>query len=223
MQISALEGHRLWAPLYDSAPNPLLALEGRVLADVLGPVSGRFALDVACGTGRWTVRLRELGAAALGVDLCTEMLAEAERKPALRGRVAAANAEHLPLPDCIADLVLCSFAASYFESLSSAMREMARITRHGGRVVVTDLHPAAVAAGWTRSFRAGGLLYEIGHFSPSLDVLRNPGIPGLHLFAQIETCFGEPERAIFRTRGKEPRFAEVAQIPALWIGIWKKK
>lgn len=223
MQISALEGHRLWAPLYDSAPNPLLALEGRVLADALGPVSGKFAVDVACGTGRWTAKLRELGAAVVGIDVCMEMLAQAERKRALRGRVAAASAEHLPFADSIADLALCSFAVSYFGSMPSAMREMARITRPGGRIIVTDLHPSAVANGWTRSFRVGGLLYEMRHFNPSLEELRNPGVPSLHLFAQIETCLGEPERVIFRTAGKEASFAKLARIPALWIGIWKKR
>jgi SAM-dependent methyltransferase len=223
MQVSALEGHRVWAPQYDSAPNPLLALEARILTGVLGPVRGKLAIDVACGTGRCTARLRELGAAALGIDFCTEMLAEAEQKPELRGRVAAADAEILPFPNSIADLVLCSFAASYFESLPSVIREMARITRRGGRVILTDLHPAAATEGWTRSFRASGLLYEMRHSNPSLEDLRKPKVPGLHLVAQIETCFGEPERVIFRAAGKEASFAKLARIPALWTGVWKKR
>lgn len=223
MLVPTLEGHRLWASTYDKILNPVIALESRMLANLLYPISRQRFLDVACGTGRWTTHLRQQGGSAFGIDASPEMLSEACSKKSLHGRLVLANAENLPFRDRVADVTLCSFAAGYFNSLRRAMTEMARVTRHGGRVILSDLHPASIAAGWTRSFRLDGSVYEIEHFSPSLDEFRNAGMEAkLQLHLQIDASFGDPERAIFRAAGKAQLFAELSLVPAVWIGIWHK-
>ncbi len=223
MVVSAQEGHRLWAQTYDTALNPVLALESRTLADLLCPVSGGCFIDVACGTGRWMQYLGKRGACAFGVDLSAEMLAQADGKRALRGKLVLADAGGLPFRDYAADATICSFAASYFPSLKQAVAEMARITRRGGQVIVSDLHPAAISAGWTRSFRLGEFVYEMEHSNPSLDEFLAAGYAAsLQLDMQVEACLGDPERPIFRIAGKEHMFAELSRVPAIWIGIWNK-
>ncbi|HKE27058.1 MAG TPA: class I SAM-dependent methyltransferase [Bryobacteraceae bacterium] len=221
MLVSALEGHRLWAENYDTTPNPLLALERRLLDDLLDTAAGTCVVDVACGTGRWTKWFSERGARAFGFDVCAEMLG---RVPSgLRGRCARARAENLPIASHIADLTVCSFAAGYFPALEQAIREMARITAIGGRVVIADLHPATGAAGWTRSFRAAGRVYEIEHFRYSVaDFTSSAERAGLHLTSEIHGCFGEPERPIFEMAERPERFAHVTDVPAIWIGDWRK-
>jgi ubiquinone/menaquinone biosynthesis C-methylase UbiE len=220
MLVSALEGHRLWAESYDATPNPLLALERRVLHDLFDASKGR-VIDVGCGTGRWTRWFSARGASVFGIDVCAEML---ERAPArLRSRFALARAEDLPIASNTADLTVCSFASAYFPALELAIREMARITVTGGRVVIADLHPAAAAAGWKRSFRAHGHVYEIEHFPYSLeDFTDSAERAGLHLTAETHAYFGEPERPIFEMAGKPERFAQVTDVPAIWVGSWRK-
>lgn len=219
MRVSAMEGHRVWAPGYDHGENPLLALEARLLQERLVPMGGSRFLDVACGTGRWMRLARQCGARVLGIDLCPEMLREASRKQGLAGRIGLGDACRVPIADGVADLTLCSFALGYLASPHQAIAEMARVTRKGARVVVTDLHPSAIAAGWTRSFRADGRVYEMDHYSHPIGVWESDG---LKLDWRLDACFAEPEREIFRRAGKESAFQEMSRIPALLAMCWIK-
>lgn len=223
MRVSPLEGHRLWAPTYDQGLNPIVALEGRLLSDLLYPIEGKRIIDVACGTGRWMTHLRQHGASTFGVDASAEMLLQAQRKRLPCGRLVQADARCLPFRDGAADVTLCSFGAAYFSSLKAAVGEMARITVRGGRVALSDLHPSGIAAGWTRSFRINGSVYEMDHFNPSVDEFRAAGREAnLDLQIQVDASFGDPERLIFRAAGKAHIFSNLERIPAVWIGIWKK-
>jgi ubiquinone/menaquinone biosynthesis C-methylase UbiE len=221
--ISPVEGHRLWAASYDNHPNPLLALDLRVLSERLGPLKGLRIFDVACGTGRWMSAALLEGANVTGIDLCREMLTIAASKPALRGRLALAQADALPVVDGSADLVLCSFAMSYFPSAAAALAEMARITRRGGRVVISDLHPDACDAGWKRSFRSGGSVYELIHHNYSNAQL-NAAAEQLALRHawQADTHFDAPEREIFQKAGRDFQFLMACGIQALHVVCWEK-
>jgi ubiquinone/menaquinone biosynthesis C-methylase UbiE len=219
MYATAIEAHRRWARTYDSRPNPLLALEQRVLSGSL-PAAAVF-LDVACGTGRWMRYFAGRGAVVFGLDACEEMLHEAGTP--VRGRLALADATALPFASETADLTLCSFAAGYIADLSAALREMARVTRAGGWVIISDLHPQALAAGWTRSFRDGEGVCEIAsHARSEAQLLAMAWAAGLHLERELSSSFAEPERPIFAASGKENLFEEVSLIPAVWTGIWKR-
>lgn len=222
MLVSALEGHRLWAPSYDSAPNPILALEGRRLPEILGAVEHRRAVDIACGTGRWAAHLASRGAIVVGVDFCSEMLLRAP--VSISGRLALGNAEALPIASGAADVVVCSFALGYFEDPARVFREMARISAPGARVVVSDIHPEAIARGWTRSFRAESGRYEVEHYAHSLSAVHEAAAAaGLDLVAEDHLRFGAPERAIFERAGKIADFDACADVPAVCIGEWRRR
>jgi ubiquinone/menaquinone biosynthesis C-methylase UbiE len=218
-----MEGHRHWAPIYDAGPNPLLALETRLVLERLNPLPASRFVDVACGTGRWMLLAQQCGSRVLGVDLCPEMLLQAKRKPGLVDCLGLADACRLPLVDGTTDLTLCSFALGYIPSPHQAIAEMARISRKGGRVVVTDLHPRALAAGWTRSFRANEQIYEIDHHHHPIAAWEAAAeAAGLALDWRLEATFGEPEREIFRQAGKDLLFEELTRIPALLAMSWTK-
>jgi ubiquinone/menaquinone biosynthesis C-methylase UbiE len=221
MLVEPLVGYGIWAAKYDTTPNPLLALERRVLPDLLGPVLGSCVIDVACGTGYWTVRFRESGAIAYGFDLCDAMIRQAQRKVAPRNAFFVADASTIPLRSETADLTICSFAASYFSDLKAAMSEMARVTRKQGRVVISDMHPAAAAAGWRRSFRAGGILYEMQPAQWNDDAFRAAGREaGLRPERQFDEAFAEPEKKLFTAAGRPYLFSQVSRIPAIRITTW---
>jgi SAM-dependent methyltransferase len=223
MLVSPIEGYRLWAPGYDDWPNPLLALEGRILSGLLGSMTAKQVVDVACGTGRWMLQLRQLGAVVIGLDISADMLAQAQRKPSLRGHLIRADVSDLPLPIATSDVTLCSFAASYFPNLNLAMSEMARVTKAGGRIVISDVHPAAVSAGWTRSFRVGESVFEIETQAYSNEQFAAAARrAGLQLVALVDAPLGEPERPMFRASGKDAFFAQAASISAIRISVWSR-
>jgi ubiquinone/menaquinone biosynthesis C-methylase UbiE len=223
VRVSALDGHRNWAASYDGGPNPLLALETRVVLERLSPLRASCFLDIACGTGRWMLRAQQCGSRVFGVDFCPEMLFEASRKPGLAGCLSLADACHIPFSNGAADLTLCSFALGYLPSLQQAMAEMTRVSRRGGRVVVSDLHPSALAAGWTRSFRSSGQVYEMDHYRQPMAAWEAAAeSAGLALDWCLEAGFAEPEREIFRQAGKESSFSELSRTPALLAMSWIK-
>ncbi len=222
--VAPAKAHRLWSATYDGGLNPLLALESRILDTELGPLHGLRVVDVASGTGRWMARAQARGANVAGIDLCPEMLFVAARKPSLRGRNAIADASSLPIADNVSDITLCSFALSYFPSGLQAIREMSRVTRRGGRVVIADLHPEAEEAGWKRSFRDAGQVYEIEHQRHAAANLEAAALEfGLRPDWRRDEHFGEPEHEIFARAGKVTAFADLCRIPAVLAIAWIKQ
>lgn len=214
------EAYRLWARTYDDEPNPLLALEERVLGPLMLPVvAGRDVVDLGCGTGRWLPRVLAAAAQkAIGVDQSAEMLAQAADKVALRGRLLQADCAALPLRDQCADLLICSFVLGYLPDLENFARQIARIARRGADLFISEFHPDARVRGWRRSFRHEGRLCHIETYCHSPAMLCSLLLrSGFRLLCCQEPAFGEPERGIFLQRGKAALFEEASQAPAALI------
>src|SRR5204863_9071803 len=102
----------------------------------VGP--GSRALDVATGTGDLAIALRDRGAEVVGVDFAESMLEIARRKaPQIDFR--AGNALALEFGDDSFDAATVGFGARNFDALDRRLREMARVVRPGGRVVVLEI------------------------------------------------------------------------------------
>jgi demethylmenaquinone methyltransferase/2-methoxy-6-polyprenyl-1,4-benzoquinol methylase len=97
-----------------------------------------FALDVCCGTGDFTLALKNAfgpGLALTGADLSQAMLSKARAR--LPGAsFAQAEAKELPFPDAHFDLVTISFATRNLnldrQKLLAALREFRRVLKPGG-------------------------------------------------------------------------------------------
>jgi malonyl-CoA O-methyltransferase len=221
--VSAREGHRLWATVYDTAINPLVSLERRSMVELLENVRPKTFFDVGCGTGQWLQHFEAAGSEVFGIDASAEMLNEARKRPLLEARLILATAEHLPVARATADLVLCSLSLGYFEDIDLTFDEFARATKPGGYIAVSDVHPAALRAGWTRSFRLGDERYEIEHQLRTLDEIERAATnPGLRCKALRPIYFGLPELPLFRRAGKEHLFWHAKSVPALFAGLWEK-
>jgi len=193
VKIAAREAYRIWARTYDDVPNALVSLIDRHLEIPAGLV-----IDVACGTGRRVERTQ-----GFGVDISFEMLSHRA------GRVAQADALRLPFRDGIADVTICILALAYITPVEAAIEEMRRITRPGGCIIAADIHPDAIAAGWTRSFRDGEHVYEIEN-----QPYRPEGATDL--------SFGEPERLIYERAGRIDVFERTRNVYAAWIKRWQR-
>jgi len=190
---------------------------------VLKGLNFQNVVDVGCGTGEWLEHFRETGARVAGLDACEAMLQQARSRTGLSGRLVLGDAHLLPFRDSWADLIICSMSLGYFENPHSIFREFARVTRRGGFLVVSDLHPDAIASGWTRSFKSDGTLYEIEHFRHSIQQVTDSGFQaGLILRQRIEPQLGQAELPIFREAGKFDSFRAATMPRALFIALWEK-
>ena len=102
---------------------------------------GERVLDVGAGTGVSTEEMVRSGAWAVGADLSTGMLA-AGRRSGRTVPLVAGDALRLPFPDGVFDAVTISFALRNVVDTGAALRELGRVTRKGGRLVVCEFsHP----------------------------------------------------------------------------------
>jgi ubiquinone/menaquinone biosynthesis C-methylase UbiE len=217
--LPVMQAHALWADTYDDGTNPLLALEERGMEALLPELKDKYVLDVACGTGRWLERLRPRGARhVFGVDLSREMLQVASTKPALAGALVRADCLALPFRGDSTHLSICSFAVSYISELPAFANELARISRTGAHVFISDLHPEGHSRGWKRSFHWGGRAIQIASFAYSIqNICEVFEKSGFVLAREVEFAFDEPERPIFARAGKLSTFDSIRGLPAVFI------
>ena len=132
-------------------------------------LQGRSVVDAGCGSGRYLLHALERGAARVtGVDLSPQMLARAGAELGLRTRAAEValtqgSLTALPIPDGAADLTICGLVLGHLEQLEPALAELRRVTRPGGMVLCSDVHPIGHALGWLRDFKSGGQRFAVRH------------------------------------------------------------
>ncbi len=134
------DGVKQYDPLDEAAflGNPLFTR----LEEQSGPRS--LVLDVATGTARLPLALLTIpfyGGELVGVDLSRRMLAEAARKSApYAGRATFLHHPAVPLPfdDALFDAVTSLEALEFMPDRRAALREMVRVLRPGGWLIVTN-------------------------------------------------------------------------------------
>jgi ubiquinone/menaquinone biosynthesis C-methylase UbiE len=116
-----------------------LALQGLQRA---GVGAGTSFLDVAAGCGALAIPAARLGARVLATDLSPPMLrllAEHAHRDALQVETRVMDGQALALPDDSFDVVGSQFGVMLFPDMPRGLREMARVARPGGRVLVHAL------------------------------------------------------------------------------------
>jgi ubiquinone/menaquinone biosynthesis C-methylase UbiE len=152
-EVDVSAGYASWAAVYDAPGNPLISHEQPIVHEIMGtwPVPLR-VLDVACGTGRHTVHLAELGHDVTGIDASPAMLARAAAK---RSDLALVDGfvEALPFATDTFDAAVCSLLFDHLADIDRAVSELARVVRPGGRVLISNIHPTMGLTGAHAAFR----------------------------------------------------------------------
>jgi ubiquinone/menaquinone biosynthesis C-methylase UbiE len=118
------------------------ALEQRLILDLMGELSGRRVLDVGCGDGVLVCAAVSRGADAAGIDPDPAMLAAARERAAragVRATFLEGRMEHLPFSDASFDVVTAVTVLCFVSDAAGAIREMGRVLRPGGRLVIGEL------------------------------------------------------------------------------------
>ena len=139
------------AEVYDQCFVPaLFAHWGPVVAAAAAIRPGERVLDVACGTGALTLAAAERAGprgSVVGLDVNPAMLAVARRKPAAIDWCEA-PAEALPFADAAFDAVVSQFGMMFFADRVTALGEMWRVLRPGGRLAVAVFDAIEQAPGY---------------------------------------------------------------------------
>jgi|SRR5688572_19754397 len=113
----------------------------RVLVGFAGDVSGRRALDLACGTGDIAFELIDRGAHVAGLDITHRMLQIAKQKRDAAFVVGDMMA--LPFPDAHFDVVTTGYGLRNVPELSRAIGEIGRVLKPGGLLLSLDFNRPA--------------------------------------------------------------------------------
>ncbi|HKR75434.1 MAG TPA: class I SAM-dependent methyltransferase [Rhodanobacter sp.] len=218
------EAYALWASGYPAhAHNPVMCAEQRAMLGLMpASLQGQAVVDAGCGSGRYLLHALRRGAArATGVDLSPPML---ERAGAELGTLRTGtqvtllqgNLEALPVPDTQADLTICGLVVGHLEHLGRALAELRRVTRPGGILLCSDVHPIGHALGWRRDFKFDGHSYAVRH-TPHLysDWHASCAALGLHIEQVLEPMLAPadiPAGAHFDPRALEVPVALVFRL-----------
>ena len=127
-----------WAAQQERTARPLWT----DVLDALGAGVGVQLLDAGCGAGAGSVDAAARGCIVTGADASAALIEIAQRRlPDARFDVC--DLESLPYDDESFDRVMAINAVFYCEDQAAAMRELCRVTRRGGLVVVTAWGPPA--------------------------------------------------------------------------------
>jgi ubiquinone/menaquinone biosynthesis C-methylase UbiE len=133
------------------------------LRNLLGEVSGLRVLDVGCGHGRYTGHLVKRGAEAVGIEPAIPLLRHAH---ATYGpRFARADALALPFQDGSFDIVLSYLTLLDIEDHEGASREMVRVCRDGGRIVIVMIsNLASTSDRWVKDAEGNRLYRTVDNY-----------------------------------------------------------
>ncbi len=119
---------------------------GAAFIDQLGVTAGLRVLDLGCGDGTTAIPEAKLGATVLGVDIARNLVEAGNRRAKAEGLTNCTFQEgdatdlH-DLSDHTFDLVVSMFGAMFAPKPFDVAREMVRVTRPGGRIVMGNWIP----------------------------------------------------------------------------------
>lgn len=135
--------------------------EKEALFELVSTVEGLEILEVACGTGRFSVELAESGADVTGVDISRPMLTKGVGKARERGlgvEFMRGDAKQLPFPDDSFDLVVGMRFFHLIDEPEKYLREMARVSK--SRVVFDTFNKKSARVVYNRFLPMGSRLYS---------------------------------------------------------------
>jgi len=125
---------------------PTMRESGEALVKRLGLTSGMKVLDLGCGDGTTAVPAARAGADVLGVDIASNLVEAGNKRAQAEGltnlRFQEGDATNLAgLEDRRFDLVMSIFGAMFAPKPFDVAKEMVRVTRPGGRIVMGNWIP----------------------------------------------------------------------------------
>ena len=159
-------------------------------------------LDVACGTGNYTSKLAEIGGCWHAFDQSETMLSEARHKSD-RVEWKQYSVECTEYESDFFDAVMCSLAIHHFPDLSIAFKEIARILKPSGSIVVFTSTPEQMRGYWLYHYFPEMMDRSCAQM-PSLKKLREALLQNGLTIAKTQPFFMTPDiQDLFLYSGKQ--------------------
>lgn len=209
-------GYDRWAEVYDGEDNPLVLLEEKHIGPLVGDVAGLTVADIGCGTGRHALRWAAAGARVTAVDFSEAMLQRARAKPGAEAITFVPHdlAEPFLLGNAAFDRVCCCLVLDHIAELDGFFRELRRLCRPTGYVIISAMHPAMSLRGVQARFIdpvSGRRISPAGHVHQISDYLMAAVRAGLKLEHTSEHA------ADADLAGRTPRAAKYLGWPMLLL------
>lgn len=112
------------------------------LVQQVGPRPSDKVLDIGTGAGHTAIAFAPAVASVVALDLTPQMLEEVQRNATAKGvtnvELKQGAAEALPFGEAEFDIVTCRLTTHHFADLPQAVREMSRVLKAGGKLVIVD-------------------------------------------------------------------------------------
>jgi SAM-dependent methyltransferase len=228
LHLTNLDLYNAWAPTYDHDSNVLQSLDTAAfslhLPPLISPNHPITLLDLGCGTGRNTEKLRSLlpaGSAIVAVDASEEMLSHARRRLAAGGgdgggvevRWVVCDLAHLARGDKV-DAVVSTLVLEHIP-LSTFFGAVAGAVKDGGWVYISDMHPGMgrSKAGFKTAAEGGGggevKVHGVSWNHGIAETLEAAGKNGLVLQGEVQES-GVVDEEHARTLGERAK---------KWVGV----
>eukprot|EP01132_Coremiostelium_polycephalum_P006159 gene6159-7671_t len=156
-KVDSPSGQVIWSKIDKSeAPNKFIqyvdeaSKQDQIIAHTrystrqLGLLPGQKVMDVGCGAGKDLSRLEsmvESNGEVFGIDISREMVecAKVRMSHLPNVKVICGDACHIPMENDYLDAVRCERLLQHIPSPDDVITEMVRITRDGGKIVITDV------------------------------------------------------------------------------------
>lgn len=146
-------------------------------------------LDVACGTGNYTVALSQLGLNMTGTDISEEMLVKA-RKKSNQVTWDRADVLHLPYQDGGFSGATCILAIHHFTDLLKSFQQVYRVLSHGRFVIFTS-SPEQMERYWLKEYFPKAMMNSCNQMPEVLEVVNNLKKVGFKIVG-VETFLIQP-------------------------------
>jgi len=136
--------------------------EEEIILDLLKPLPGEIILDAGCGTGVFTLDILSLGVHIIGLDISLPMIMRAAQKAkGYSFQIVLADMSNLPFQKNYFGKVVSVTALEFIKDAEGAVKELFRVTRKGGIIVVATLNSLSPWASRRRAeAKKGHSLFE---------------------------------------------------------------
>jgi SAM-dependent methyltransferase len=212
------EGYGEWSQTYEQVVQDEMDLRLLNRLQTVDWASHARALDLACGTGRIGVWLRERSPAAIdGVDITPAMMAKAQDKGVYRA-LHQADITATGLPAASYDLCIQSLADEHLADLRPLYAEVARLSKPGGLFVIAGFHPHFLLNGVPTHYeRTSGEPITIRSYVHLLsDHVKAAYAAGWSLLEMDEGLIDDDWLA------KKPKWGHYAGLPISFAMVWRR-
>ncbi|MFC4246788.1 class I SAM-dependent methyltransferase [Natribaculum luteum] len=196
--------------------------EKEAVLEAISPLSDRNVLEIACGTGRFTVMLAERGADVVGLDISAAMLQRGRKKAKQAGvsdhlEFIRGDAGRLPFPDDHFDTVVAMRFFHLADDPAAFLSEMRRVSRE--QIVFDTFNRFSARSIYNWALPMGSRLYSKSEVAVLLakndltlvDVEDDFLVP-YGLYRSIPNALASPIRSIDRAVGEFPVTDHLASV-----------